>query len=113
MIFEIINYDELIASGDIIIEKGESKSTTPREFTIEWYATNFPFGAFLPVIISPDESNDVEDAPSVRRTGVRWENDAWAYYNPAYNPKRWSKRTFIGIVAGDAIAEYGKWIIEY
>jgi len=78
----------------------------------------------LPRVVEPSEEednaaasnddDDDDDSPSVSKTGLRWENESWAYYNPTYNPARWSKgRTLIGTVGGSAIREYGQWVVDY
>jgi len=119
MTFEISNYDELIANGEI-----SDVDLVPREFTVEWYAENFPFGAFLPQVIGkdsePTEEADADDnnpknnPPSASKTGLQWENESWAYYSPEYKPSRWSKgRTRIGTVAGSAMPAYGAWVVDY
>ena len=133
IIFQVVNYDDLMnlesvsssndkndVSNDIGGDMDRMQKAFPREFTVEWYATNFPFGAFLPIILDRNTTSLGEtfeetnlDAPSVAKTGIRWENDAWAYYNPSYNPNRWTKRTYIGTIAGEGVKEYASWIIHY
>ena len=76
MVFEISNYDELVASGEI-----KNTELVPREFTVEWYAENFPFGVFLPIVIKPEDA-------TVSKTGLQWENESWAFYSPVLKPDR-------------------------
>jgi len=77
----------------------------PEEFTVEWYAINFPFGAFLPKIKSLSEGDNV---------GLEWENESGAFYSPLCKPNRWTKgRTAVGTISGKTLAKYGAWCVEY
>ena len=106
MVFEIANYDSLLADGEI-------GADVPRKFTVEWYAENFPYGTFLPQLIEPKDAT-ANDRLSASRTGLRWENESWAFYNPSFKPDRWTRSlTKIGTIAGPAIRPYGQWVVDY
>ena len=78
MTFKIANYAELVASGEIT-----DTELVPEEFTVEWYADNFLFGAFLPQVIKSEDAT-ADDSPSASKTGLQWENKSWAFYSPVF-----------------------------
>lgn len=74
----------------------------PAEFTIQWYAFDFPFGAFLPTI--QDDNNKK----------LVWANDAWVHYTPAVDPDRWTKgEQLVGRISGHVFNKFVPWTIEF
>lgn len=74
----------------------------PQEFTVQWYALDFPFGAFLP---SSDFNNSND---------LIWNNTACAHYTPAIDPHRWTKgEHFVGTITGAQFSAFADWVVEY
>ena len=72
----------------------------PPAFTIQWYAMDFPFGAFLPKIID--------------NLHLEWNNAALAVYTPAIDPNRWTKgEQPVGTITGATFNAYAEWVPQY
>jgi hypothetical protein len=81
--------------------EGGKVQGVPNEFTVQWYAFDFPFGAFLPKV-----GKGLSD--------LAWNNTACAHYTPAVDPHRWTKgEQLVGTITGEAFNAFAKWTVEY
>lgn len=86
-----------------------------KEFTVEWYTGNFPFGAILPSIRPlPLDNETAETSNSSRKLGLEWENEAYAWYNPSNKRDRWTRgRTLVGTITGAILSNWSQWVVRY
>jgi hypothetical protein len=93
-----------------VLDFGSTKDVEniPEEFTVEWYAVFFPFGAFLPEIKPLNDDDDDDD-----KLGLEWENESYAFYNPAVDRSRWQRGIEpVGTISGALFERWGRWIVD-
>ena len=87
-----------------------AENDIPSEFTIQWYALDFPFGAFLPKIGTQKTHRLCPEGHH-----LEWNNTAFAHYTPGIDPDRWTKgEQLVGSISGgQPFADFCQWTLNY
>lgn len=100
-----------------VVKDSNVPQDVPSEFTVQWYALDFPFGAFLPQIQSPTPNNNTNnegEEQQLLQPQLVWNNTACAQYTAGVDAARWTKgETLAGRITGDAFSKFRTWTVDY